>query len=95
VREDHAADLVRELEAPRAEEGYEERRVDQRRVVVPRVHQPEDLDPRGQDEWHQEEERPCGGLSGGKHGAADVAVAGDMYVSEVTKVMVSLTCFEY
>lgn len=77
MREDHPADLVCELEAPRAEEGDKGGRVDDGRVVVLGMAEPEHLDARGDDEGQQEQEGPDGGLPGGAGRLAHVCVAGE------------------
>jgi len=50
VCEDHSSDLVCELEAPCTEERQERGRVENPRVVIPGVEQPEDLDGGREDE---------------------------------------------
>ena len=75
MREDHPAHLVRELEAPRAHEWDEQRRVQDRGLSERGRAEPEDLGRDGEREGQQEEERREGALGGGEPVLEDVDVA--------------------
>lgn len=75
MREDDARHLVRELQAPRAQERHEQRGVQDARVVERRGAQPRDLERDGDGEREQEEQGGEWAFVGGDARGPDVDAA--------------------
>lgn len=75
MRENHPADLVRELQAPRAEEGNEGRGANDPRVVKLGMGEPSYLQGSGEDEGQEVEKRAEVTLPLLAHGDADIVIA--------------------